>query len=136
VGDTYHCMFPDMNLSAVNYDVSAKKWQTGVKTIAVGYAFIFYSDRPWGFGPAVHGTGQWGQSDSFFAITTTAVLLRYFEVGATFVLLDGRVDRFLTLGIAADADLMTRLLTGQSMPARLEQLRRERDAEYRAERWE
>lgn len=136
VGRTYHCMFPDMNLSAVNYDLSAKKWQTGVKTIAIGYEFIFYSDKPWGFGPAVHGTGQWGQADSFLAITTTAVLLRYFEVGATFVLLDGKVDKFLTFGIAADADILTRLLTGMSMPARLEQLRRTRQNEYQVERWE
>jgi len=136
VGSTYHCMFPDMNLSAVNYDLSSKKWQTGVKTIAVGYEFIFYSDKPWGFGPAVHGTGQWGQTDSYFALTATVVLLRYFEVGGTFVLLDGRVDRFLTLGIAADADILTRLLTGMSMPARLAALKAERASETHAERWE
>jgi len=127
LGETYHCVLLDLNLQSVNYDLSTKKWQSGVKTLSAGYVLMFYSNEPWGFGPALHGEGQWSQGEpSSFGLTATGVFFRYFEVGVTFVLLDGKIDKYLTLGLSANLEHLTRILTGKSMLVRLEEERTRR----------
>lgn len=69
---TFHCVVPDFNLNAVNYDLGAQKWKAGVTQVGVGYALLFYSDKPWSSGIALHGAGQWSQGQSsYFALTPT-----------------------------------------------------------------
>ena len=108
---------PDFNLSTVNYDFSSKKWAEGVVGVGAGYMLLFWSTSPLASGVALHGAGQFGQGQpSYFALTPTLVLARYFEAGATIKLADGNntsVQLTLGLGIAWD------LLTGRTMGERL-----------------
>lgn len=124
LGGTFHCVMPDFNISTVNYDLDAKKWKAGVTSVAVGYMLVFYSDQPWGSGFALHGAGQWSQGQpSYFAIVPTIVLAKYFEVGMSFIFLDGAVEKNLTLGLSANAELFMQLFTGKSVSTRLGEAR-------------
>lgn len=117
LGRTTHCVMPDFNLSTVNYDFSSKKWAEGVVGVGAGFMLLFWSTSPLASGVAMHGAGQFGQGQpSYFALTPTLVLARYFEAGATIKLADGNntsVQLTLGLGIAWD------LLTGRTMGERL-----------------
>jgi hypothetical protein len=120
LGKSFHCVLPDFNLHTAVYDLEAKKWKTGVSTVAVGYMLLFYSDQPWGSGVAVHAAGQWDQGQpSYFAIEPTMVFAKYFELGFSFVFLDGAIEKNLVIGLSANAELFMRLLTGKSLPTRL-----------------
>jgi len=126
---TFHCMVPDFNLNTVNYDLGAKHWKAGITQIGVGYAFLFYTDQPWSFGAALHGAGQWSQGQpSYFALTPTLVFFKVFEAGASFIFLDGSVEKDLTLGISANAESIMALVTGKNIRARHEEAK----ASYRA----
>jgi len=117
LGESAHCVMPDINLSTINYDLKAKKWDAGVTGVSAGYMLLFYSDRPWASGIAVHVGGKFGQSGpNYFAATPTLVFCRYFEGGVTIKLIDGGVDTLVTLGVGFAWDF----LTGQTMPARLQ----------------
>lgn len=119
---TYHCMVPDFALNTVNYDLGGKHWKAGVTQIGVGYAFLLYTDQPWSFGAALHGAGQWSQGQpSYFALTPTIVFFKVFEVGASFIFLDGSVEKDLTLGISANAETIMALVTGKNIKARHEE---------------
>jgi hypothetical protein len=118
---TFHCVVPDFNLNTVNYDLGAAKWKAGVTQVGVGYALLFYSDRPWASGVALHGAGQWSQGQpSYFALAPTLVFLKVFEVGVTFTLLDGRIEKDLTLGLSVNAETVLSTLTGQGIAKRLQ----------------
>ena len=123
IGQTATCVMPDFNIQAINYDLTAKKWVGGVTTIGIGYELLFYSDQPWASGFALHGAGQFAQSGStgpsFFAITPTIVLLRYFELGATFSLMDGSIGKSITGGLGIPFDIVT----GQAMHVRIATMR-------------
>lgn len=116
IGQTATCVMPDLNLQAVNYDLTAKKWSGGVTVIGVGYELLFYSDQPWASGIALHGAGQFTQTGpSYFALTPTLVVAKYFEIGGTFALMDGSIGKSITLGLGVPWDL----LTGRTMAARM-----------------
>ena len=120
IGQTATCVKPDFNLQTINYDLTAKKWSGGVTAIAVGYELLFYSDQPWASGIAVHGAVQFDQqTPSFFALTPTLVIMKYFELGATFSFLDGSIGKAITAGLGIPFDIVT----GQSMQARIAALR-------------
>jgi len=120
VGNTTHCVMPDLNVSTINYDLGAKKWDAGVTTIGVGYELLFYSTEAWASGVALHAAGQWSQSKpSYFALIPTLVLAKYFEVGARFSLMDGSTGKAMTFGLGAGLDL----LSGKTMSARVSESR-------------
>jgi hypothetical protein len=120
LGQSNTCVMPDFGLSTVSYDLDAKKWAGGVQSIGVGYMLLFASDQPWASGIAVHGSFNFSQTEpSFFAPTVTAVLLRYFEVGATFRFMDGAIGKYLTLGANVPFDT----LTGKTIPLRMAEAR-------------
>ncbi len=120
-GSSFNCVIPDFNLNNVNYDLGAKKWKTGVSTIAVGYMFLYASDKPWASGVALHGAGQWSQgSPSYFALVPTLVFAKYFEVGMSFIFLDGSIEKDVTLGLSANAENLVSLITGKTIPVRLQ----------------
>ncbi len=124
LGQTFHCVVPDFNLNTVSYDLGSKKWKAGVTQVGVGYALLFYSDQPWSSGVALHAAGQWSQGQpSYFAVTPTLVFAKFFEVGATFVFLDGAIEKDLTLGLSANFEVLTALATGKSIPQRLQALK-------------
>ena len=119
IGQSFNCVVPDFNLNAVNYDLGAKKWKAGITTIAVGYAFLYASDQPWSSGIALHGAGSFNQgTPSYFALTPTIVIAKYFEVGASFIFLDGAIEKDLTLGLSLNAEVLTSLLSGKGIKAR------------------
>jgi len=134
VGDTYHCMMPDFNFSMVRYDLVAKKWDSiGITSVGVGYEFMFYSNQPWSFGPALHVAGQWGQDKpSYFGLTPTLVFFKYVELGASFDLRDGAVDKYLVAGLSGNTELLTRWITGKGIEVRLGEARREYAAKLAA----
>lgn len=116
LGKSAHCVMPDFNLSTVNYDLRAKKWDAGVTSIGAGYVLLFYADQPWASGLALHVGGRFGQSGpNYLALTPTLVVCRYFEAGTTVKLVDGGVDYYLTFGLGLAFDLMT----GRTIPERL-----------------
>jgi hypothetical protein len=115
IGITFHCVLPDLNLMAVNYDLSTKKWDGQVQSVGLGYALLFYSDKPYASGVALHGAGQFKDSGpKYFSIIPTLVFARYFEVGATFQLADGAINKWLTLGVGFQSDV----LSGRPMASR------------------
>lgn len=115
IGRTTHCVLPDLGTSAVNYDLQKKRWDAGVASLGVGYALLFWSDRPWAPGIAMHASGQWGQAGSHLDLVPTVVVLRYLHAGATYRLADGGGGWRLTLGAGAPLDL----LSGRTMRERL-----------------
>lgn len=116
LGESTHCVMPDFNVSAINYDLRKKKWDGGVTSVGAGYMLLFYSDQPWASGIAVHVGGKFSQSEpNYFALTPTLVACRYFEAGVTIKLVDGGVDTLVTLGVGLAWDF----LTGRTMPTRL-----------------
>jgi len=127
LGRTTHCVMPDFDLGAVSYDFGAKKWQGGVTSIGVGYMLLFWSTSPLASGVALHGAGQFSQGQpSYFALTPTLVLARYFEAGCTLELADGGFSAQLTLGLGVAWDL----LTGKTMGERLTSARAARAAHF------
>lgn len=119
-GKTSICVMPDLNLSTVNYDLDAKKWDAGVTSVGVGYMLLFASDRPYASGIALHGAGQWSQTGpSYFALVPTVVLAKYFEVGVRLSFMDGSIGKYLTLGLGANADVIMSWLTGKNIRERL-----------------
>jgi hypothetical protein len=124
IGQTFNCVLPDFNLNTVSYDLDLKQWKAGVNTVAVGYMFLYASDRPWASGVALHGAGQWSQgAPSYFAVVPTLVVAKYFEVGMSFVFLNGRVEKDVTLGLSANAEVLMSLVTGKTMQGRLQAAR-------------
>lgn len=120
IGKTSACVMPDFNLTTVNYDLSAKKWQTGTTSLSIGYMLLLASDKPYASGIAAHVAGQWSQSQpSYLALAPTLVLLKYFEVGVTWNLMDGGDKWYVTFGIGANADTLVSLLTGKNLGDRL-----------------
>jgi hypothetical protein len=120
IGKTTTCVMPDFNLSTVNYDLKAKKWEVGTTTFGIGYMLLLASDRPYASGVAVHIAGQWSQSTpSYLALAPTLVLAKYFEVGATVRLMDGGVDTVLSFGLGANSDTLVALLTDKNLGDRL-----------------
>ncbi len=125
IGTSYNCVLPDFNLNTVSYDLDAKKWKAGVTSLAVGYMFLFASDQPWASGFALHGAGQWSQGQpSYFAIVPTVVIAKYFEVGMSFAFMDGAIEKNVTLGLSANAELLMQLVTGKTHSARVLEARR------------
>ena len=119
IGQTFNCVVPDFSLNTVNYDLGAKQWKAGVTSIAIGYAFLYASDQAWSSGVALHGAGSFNQgTPSYFAITPTLVIAKYFEVGASFIFLDGSIEKDLTLGLSINAETLTSWLSGKSIAAR------------------
>lgn len=115
-GKTATCVMPDLNISVVNYDLVEQKWTSGVTTIGLGYQLLFFADQSWASGIAVHGAGQFAQQGaSYFAVTPTLVLAKYFEAGATFSFRDGSIGKSITLGLGVPWDLAT----GRTMSARM-----------------
>jgi hypothetical protein len=116
IGETTHCVLPDLGLRAASYDLSARRWEdAGVSDLGAGYALILWSDQPWAPGVAVHASGRWGRSGSHLDLVPTLVLLRYVHVGATARIGDGGVRFYLTLGAGATLDL----LSGRTMRERI-----------------
>src|SRR5271157_4461539 len=69
-GASTTCVVPDFGLQAVNYDVTNKKWNGGITSIAVGYALLLASDKPYASGVALHTSFNFNQAaPSFFAPT-------------------------------------------------------------------
>jgi hypothetical protein len=121
IGQTFNCVLPDFNLNTVSYDLGLAQWKAGVTTVAVGYMFLYASDKPWASGVALHGAGQWSQgAPSFFAIVPTLVVAKYFEIGMSFVFLNGRIEKDVTLGLSANAEILMAVITGKTMPVRLQ----------------
>jgi hypothetical protein len=108
-------VLPDLGTSAVSYDLRAKRWDAGASSLGVGYALLFWSDRPWAPGVALHASGRWGQAGSHLDLAPTIVVLRYLHAGATYRLSDGGGGWYLTLGAGASLDL----LSGRTMRERL-----------------
>lgn len=119
IGQSFNCVIPDFSLNTVNYDLGAKQWKAGVTSIAVGYAFLYASDQPWSSGLALHGAGSFNQgTPSYFALTPTIVIAKYFEVGASFIFLNGAIEKDLTLGFSFNAEILTTLFTGKNIATR------------------
>jgi hypothetical protein len=124
IGQTFNCGLPDFNLNTVSYDLGLAQWKAGVTTVAVGYMFLYASDKPWASGAALHGAGQWSQgAPSYFALVPTLVFAKYFEVGMSFVFLNGRIEKDVTLGLSANAENLMTLVTGKTMSVRLQAAR-------------
>lgn len=124
IGQSFNCVLPDFNLNTVSYDLGAKQWKAGVTSIAVGYMFLYASDQPWASGVALHGAGQWSQgAPSYFAFVPTLVLAKYFEAGMSFVFLNGSIEKDITLGLSANAEILMGWITGKTMPVRLQAAR-------------
>lgn len=120
IGETSACVMPDFNLTTINYDLAAKKWQAGTTSLGIGYMLLLASDKPYASGVAVHVAGQWSQSQpSYLALAPTLVLLKYFELGATWNLMDGGDKWYITFGLGANADTLMALLTGKNLNDRL-----------------
>jgi len=115
IGKTFHCVLPDLNFMAVNYDLSAKKWDGQAQSAGGGYALLFYSDKPFASGVAMHLAGQFKDSGpKYLSIIPTLVFARYLEVGATVQLADGAINKWLTFGIGLQSDV----LSGRPMAGR------------------
>ena len=120
-GTSFNCVVPDFNVNTVAYDLGAKQWKAGITNIAVGYMFLYASDQPWSSGFAIHGAGQWSQGQpSYFAIVPTLVIAKYFEVGVSFIFLNGSIEKDLVLGLSANAEIITSLFTGKTIKERYE----------------
>ena len=119
-GTTFNCVLPDFNLNTVAYNLDAKQWKVGATSYALGYMFLYASDKPWASGVALHGAGQWSQgAPSYFAIVPSLVIAKYFELGMSFVFLNGSIEKDLVLGISANAEIIMGLVTGKPIQARL-----------------
>ena len=68
---------------------------------------------------ALHGAGSFNQgTPSYFALTPTIVIAKYFEVGASFIFLNGAIEKDLTLGFSFNAETLMSWLSGKGIKAR------------------
>jgi hypothetical protein len=64
---------------------------------------------------------QWDQgSPSYFALVPTLVFAKYFEVGMSFAFKDGSIEKYITIGLSANAENLTALVTGKTISTRLQ----------------
>jgi hypothetical protein len=120
-GTSFNCVVPDFNLNTVAYDLGTKQWKAGVTTVAVGYMFLYASDQPWSSGCALHAAGQWSQGQpSYFALVPSLVIAKYFELGMSFIFLNGSIEKDMVLGLSANAENLVGLVTGKGIKQRYE----------------